>query len=237
MGKCMFMRKGSVHSEPSNIKANFADNTWEQIIEACQSGTVPETWEVGDQKAMTINGTDYAIDIIGKNHDTYSDGSGAAPLTFQMHGCYNMSGYKMQGQDNNTGGWENCIMRTTALPSLMKQMPSEVQAAIREVNKKTSAGNLSSTINTTADKLFLLSEIEVFARVPYSINGEGSQYAYYAAGNSAIKTTPNNTARNWWVRSPYKNSRAYWCMVYSDGNPSYNAASATDTYVAFAFCF
>ena len=69
-------------------EANFADNTWAQIIKACQKKIIPTTWKVGDQKAMTINGISYQIDIIGKNHDDYSDGSGKAPLTFQMHDCY-----------------------------------------------------------------------------------------------------------------------------------------------------
>lgn len=54
----------------------FANNTWEQIIEACHNNEVPDAWKVADQKPMTIGGSDYLIDIIGKNHDDYSDGSG-----------------------------------------------------------------------------------------------------------------------------------------------------------------
>ena len=49
---------------------------------------MPDAWKVADHKPMTINGVDYQIDIIGKNHDDYSDGSGKAPLTFQLHDCY-----------------------------------------------------------------------------------------------------------------------------------------------------
>ena len=64
----------------------FANNTWKQIIEACHNNAVPDTWNVADQKPMTINGVDYQIDIIGKNHDTYASG-GKAPLTFQLHDC------------------------------------------------------------------------------------------------------------------------------------------------------
>ena len=68
-------------------EANFADNTWETIIAACQRGAVPETWAVGNHKTMMINGASYQVDIIGKNHDTYAAG-GKAPLTFQLHDCY-----------------------------------------------------------------------------------------------------------------------------------------------------
>ena len=46
-------------------EANFADNTWAQIIKACQKKHIPSTWKVADQKAMTIGDKDYMIDIIG----------------------------------------------------------------------------------------------------------------------------------------------------------------------------
>ena len=70
------------------LAAAFADNSWAAIIAACQAREVPDTWAVGDSKPMTIGGADYQIDIIGENHDSYTDGSGTAPLTFQMHDCY-----------------------------------------------------------------------------------------------------------------------------------------------------
>lgn len=33
-------------------KANFADNTWAQIIDACHKNQVPDTWVVGSQKTI-----------------------------------------------------------------------------------------------------------------------------------------------------------------------------------------
>ena len=214
-------------------EANFADNTWEQIIAACQEKIIPTTWKVGDQKAMTIGGTDYLIDIIGINHDTYTAG-GKAPLTFQLHDCY--AGTKaMNSSNTNSGGWTSCAMRSTHLPAILALMPTEVQNGIREVNKLTSAGSKSATINTTADKLFLLSEIEIFGSVSYSKSGEGTQYDYYKSGNSKVKKY-NGSATSWWERSPYGNGSAGFCRVFRNGNASYlNAGSAYG--VAFGFCF
>ena len=83
-------------------EAVFADNTWEQIISVCQKGIVPPSWKVGDQKSMTIGGTEYMIDIIGKNHDTYASG-GKAPLTFQLHDCY-ADMKAMNSSNTNSGG-------------------------------------------------------------------------------------------------------------------------------------
>lgn len=219
---------------PVTYKVNFADNTWAQIIDACHKNKVPATWAVGNQKTMTINGTAYAIDIIGKGHDDYADGSGKAPLTFQLHDCYGTA-YVMNSRNTNAGGWTSCDMRTTHLPAILALMPTEVQSGIREVNKLTSAGNQSATINTTADKLFLLSEIEIFGSVSYSKGGEGTRYNYYKAGNSRVKKY-NGSAYGWWERSPYGINSASFCFIISSGKADYNSAPV-EMGVAFAFCF
>lgn len=212
----------------------FANNTWEQIIAACHNNEVPDTWKVADQKHMTINGVDYQIDIIGKNHDDYSDGSGKAPLTFQLHDCYADS-KQMNSSSTNIGGWASCAMRSTHLPAILELMPTEVQNGIREVNKLTSAGNQSDVINTTADKLFLLSEIEIFGSVSNSKSGEGTQYDYYKAGNSRAKTR-NGSASAWWERSPRGSKSTYFCRVVSNGDSNYSNA-INPSGVAFGFCF
>ena len=165
------------------VDSVFANNTWEQIISACESGSVPDTWAVGDQKTMTINGTDYTIDIIGKNHDTYADGSGTAPLTFQLHDCYGTA-YRMNSSRTNENGWGNTEMKNTTLPTVLALMPDEVQTAIKQVSKKYSPGGSYTNIYTASDKLFLLSEIEVFGTNEESVSGEGSQYDYYKQGTA-----------------------------------------------------
>ncbi len=218
---------------PVTYNANFADNDWATIIKACHKNQVPETWVVGNQKAMTINGTAYVIDIIGKEHDDYADGSGKAPLTFQLHDCYGEL-KTMNSSNTNGGGWTSCAMRQTHLPAILALMPTEVQNGIREVNKLTSAGNQSATINTTADKLFLLSEIEIFGSVSYSKGGEGTQYDYYT-GNSKVKKF-NGSAYGWWERSPYGINSASFCFVIGSGKADYNSAPV-EMGVAFGFCF
>lgn len=217
----------------SLLKDNFADNEWSEIIAACQSGNVPASWVVGNYKNMTINGKAYRIDIIGKNHDTYAAG-GTAPLTFQMHDCYTET-KQMNSSNTNSGGWQNSAMRTTHLPAILNMMPAEVKAAIRDVQKKSSAGNQSSSIQTTNDKLFLLSEIEIFGSTTYSFAGEGKQYAYYQAGNSKVKNLSGG-ADFWWERSPASGTSTHFCGVDSGGGANATGASYSIG-VAFGFCF
>ena len=214
----------------------FAENEWSAIIEACHANEVPDEW-VADgtcYKDMLINGTNYRVDIIGKNHDDLADGTGKAPLTFQLHDCYATT-YAMNSGNTNSGGWRDCQMRTQTMPALKALLPEEVQAGIRPVKKLTSAGNKSSSIVTTNDDLFLLSEIEIFGRTTYSFAGEGKQYAYYKAGNSNVKNR-NGSADGWWERSPYSSTSTSFCFADSTGNANYSSAGPF-VGVAFAFCF
>lgn len=204
----------------------FANNEWADIIAACHAGAVPDTWAVGDYKDMTIDGLSYRVDIIGKNHDAYLDGT-AAPLTFQLHDCYETR-YSMQVPTSNQRYWENCQMRKTHLPAILNLLPDEIQTGIRAVNKTTYGMRAT-------DKLFLLSESEVFGSNQYSADGEGAQYAYYAAGNSRIKKV-NGSAYDWWLRSPCIEDVDSYCIVSSGGYRSYKASNY-GLGVSFAFCF
>lgn len=215
----------------------FANNTWADIIEACQKNKVPETWEVGDQKSMTINGTDYQIDIIGKNHDSYSDGSGKAPLTFQMHDCYGTAN-RMCTSNDTYGSWKNTYMRSTVLPSVLSQMPSDVQGGIKEVDKNTCEGYNSDTIITTADKLFIPSAVELYGSSSSKVRvGEGTQYAYYVAGNSTRKRIGTQDYA-WWTRSPQKGDYKYFLITNINAVLVESMGYASNSIgVAFAFCF
>ena len=210
----------------------FADNTWEEIIAVCRTGIAPDSWAVGDSKSMTIGGTAYQVDIIGKNHDEYADGSGMAPLTFQLHDCYSEA--KQMYSTNLSGlGWKNTDMRLTYLPAILALMPAEVQNGVRAVNKKTSEGGNSTTIETVSDTLFLLSEVEIFGTASSSVAGEGSQYDYYKAGNPKIKKR-EGVDEFWWERSSA--SGGMFCRVRANGQTGTSGASSS-LGVSFAFCF
>lgn len=230
MGICRLPRQIII---PKRYDPVFANNSWEQIIAACQDNNVPDTWVADGScyKDMTIDGTDYRIDIIGKNHDTYAMG-GIAPLTFQLHDCYYES-YAMNS--SNANSWVNSTMRNSTLPSIFNLLPESIQQGISEVNKLTSAGNYNSTIVSSLEKIFLLSQIEIDGQTNFSFPGEGQQYQYYAVGNTTIKNVINGGANAYWTRSPYVNMVSL-CAFNALGNATYDAATSSH-YIAFAFCF
>ena len=209
-------------------KANFSDNSWENIISACQNNEVPATWNVGDKKAMTIGGKEYNIAIIGKNHDGYTDG-GKAPLTFQLSEVYGTTA-PMNETQTNTTGWSGSRMRNTTMVEILAVMPVEVRNAIKAVNKLTLNGTRDN-LETTSDKLFLLSEIEVNGSVYFSNNfAEGSRYAYYTDLNSQIMNS------SWWLRGPGKSNAIGFTQINMSGYMA-NGSAEYACGVVFGFCF
>lgn len=213
--------EGTNHTAPASktcavtvnfLNSSFASNTWEQIIAACQSGSVPDTWVAGDSKTMTIDGADYLVDIIGKGHDTYAAG-GTAPLTFQLHDCLNTK-YAWKAT------WDDL---------LLTKLPESIQNAVKPISK---------TINnaSVSPKLFSLTENEVFGAKGNAQYAEGTQYAYYAAGNSKIKKLENNAA-DWWLSSNLINVMIAYCYVSTQGTSNQVVSATSKRGVAFAFCF
>ena len=209
-----------------DLENNFADESWEKIALACQNDCVPESWKVGDKKAMTINGKEYQIAIIGKKHDNYTEG-GTAPLTFQLAEVYGTTA-KMNETQTNTTGWSGSAMRTKTMAEILEVMP--LKDAIKAVNKETLNGTRDG-LETTSDNLFLLSEIEVNGSVFFSNNfAEGKRYAYYENGGSMIM---NST---WWLRGPGKNNDIGFTQINKSGYMA-NGSAEYSCGVIFGFCF
>lgn len=205
-------------------------------------GSVHRKISVGDQVTLSLNGTDYNFDVIGFNHDTLttataygsSTATGKAGITFQMHDLFTTY-YPMNNSSTNSGGWKSCVMRTSTMATMKGYLPSAWQSAIKPVNKASGTGGGSSSgTETVSDSCFLLAEIEISGSTTYSVSGEGTQYAYYKAGNSKVKNK-SGSASDWWERSPLSGSSSYFCRVISDGDAGRNYANVSNG-VAFGFC-
>ena len=174
---------------------------------------------------MPINGKDYQIRIIGKNHDTYTAG-GKAPLTFQIAEIYGTA--PMNATQTNTTGWSGSLMRTESMANILEVMP--VKDAIKAVDKETLNGTRDG-LETTSDKLFLLSEIEVNGSVFFSNNfEEGSRYAFYTGLDSKIMNA------SYWLRGPGKNNAIGFTQINGSGYMA-NGSAEYDCGVVFGFCF
>ena len=143
----------------------------------------------------------------------------------------------MNASNTNSGGFTGSEMYSWLQNTLLPTLPSDLQAVLKSVNKKTSAGSQSLTINTNSMKLFLFSEIEIFGSTTYSKAGEGSQYSYFATAANRIKYLSNGSgsANWWWERSPSGSGSYHFCSVGSYGNADLSYASYASG-VCFGFC-
>ena len=228
---------GIVYVYPFVVGATLEATSWDNIAAVSKFGQAPNYWKVGDKKNITVNGVTYAAQIIGFDHDTLTTADGSrtkASITFQLVDCLNTT-YSMNGSNTNSGGWNGSTMRTSTMATLLNQLPAALKNVLKSVNKLSGTGGGSTSgTQTTHDKLFLLSEVEIFGTTTHSVPGEGTQYAYYKAGNSKVKKV-NGSADDWWGRSPYSGGGSTFCGVSNSGGAnSYYASDSRG--VSFGFC-
>lgn len=223
---------GIVYVYPFTIGDNLNDTDWADIDICGRLGMAQQFFKVGDSKTVNIGGTNYEVQIIGFNHDDKVSG-GKAPMTFQLVDCLNQTA-QMNSSNTNTGGWNGSAMRTR-MATYKSQLPAAFRNVIKTVKKKSGTGGGSSSgTQTTNDDLFLLSEIEIFGTTTYSVAGEGTQYAWYKAGNTRIKKV-NGSANGWWERSPRSGTTSSFCYVNSSGSADGDSANGSRG-VSFGFC-
>ena len=226
----------------AELISNNASITNKTSVVYIDDGTNHYKVSIGDQVTLSLNGTNYTFDVIGFNHDALTDANaygkatatGKAGITFQMHDLFE-TGYKMNSSNTNSGGWKSSAMRTSTMPLMKGYMPAAWQTAIKPVNKASGTGGGSTSgTETVSDSCFLLAEIEVFGSATNSVSGEGTQYAYYKAGNSKVKNL-DGYAYHWWERSPYSGDGESFCVVYMDGSAIHSNPTMKPL-VAFGFC-
>lgn len=183
---------------------------------------------------ITVNNHLYAVmgfnNFALTNQNNYGGTHTTAGLTFGAVDC--VERYKMNSSKTNSGGWDECLMRTSTMPTLQSGMPDTLaQVRVPYVNYE------QSTILYSDDYLFLPAEKEVSETRQYSIEAEANaltQFAYYKNGGSRIKRL-SDSAVHWWLRSAYYNSSSNFCFVAASGKYNNNYAS-TSLGAAPCFC-
>lgn len=231
--------------EVSLFAQAISDNsgiTYKTITIYVDFGSVHRKISVGDQVTLPLGGTNYAFDVIGFNHDELTTptaygaatATGKAGITFQMHDLFGTK-FAMNFINDNAGGWKDSFMRGSTMVTMQGYLPSAWQTAIKQVNKVSGTGGGSSSgTEAVSDGCFLLAEVEIFGKAKFSVAGEGTQYAYYKAGNSTVKSL-NGSAQFWWERSPGSGHSDYFCNVSKRGDTDLDYADS-DGGVAFGFC-
>lgn len=216
---------GMAISEASDsINANTTEsvyvskgNTWAYKI--TPGNTINVTSTVGTYAYAVMGFNNFAL----TNQNNYGGTHTTAGLTFGMVDC--VGKYPMNSTDTNSGGWGQCLMRTSTMPTLQSGMP----ATLAQVKVPYVDYDNQNTILYSDDYMFLPAEKEVFGIGDYSPKIEANaltQFAYYKNGGSKIKSRAGS-AVFWWLRSVYYNNSYYFCFVDTSGYANYNNASYT----------
>ena len=234
MSSCLY---GIMRNDlPRYPKLKLNDCTWAEIAMYAQSGMADKIFEVGDAKTVQLkDGTSIDVRIIGFYHDKDADGR-LLPISFETVQTMN-DDEVMNEKYTNEGGWEKSFLRARLNGSFFDEMlPDDLKAVIKPCVKLTGTGGKNPVMGQTVDKLFVLSEQEIFGRKVFSMGGEGHWYDWYRQEDNPYGKVKQNGEADWrWERSPYGSGTTAFCGVTSNGDADYN--SAADSYgVAFGFC-
>lgn len=190
----------NISEDLSFVDPILANNTWEKISAVARAGKASEFWNIGDTKTFTCGSYTMTAQIIGFDHDDVTDstsyGRTKAGITFQTVECYPTT----YAWSSSNVPWKTSTTRVTNLPAILNTM-TDVKDYIVPVNKEATKTIDKTGIEIVSDNLFLLSMRELTTS-GYIENPAGTQYAYYAAGNSMIKySLGSSSAKAWWTRS------------------------------------
>ena len=216
---------------------------------------IQSVWSVGDTRTVDLSAMSATeageshraqtieMVILDFDHDTLTtpiNGKTKALITIETKNCLrdatvadddgksNTENGYMNDSDTNVGGWTSCKRRTWCNNVFYNALPAGLKSMIKQVNKLTSAGNRSETINTDADYIFLPSEIEIFGSRTYSRAGEGTQYEYYKTASNRYKLpkwSSSYVSSIWRERSPRGTDAANFCLFNAGGDANYSGAS------------
>ena len=192
-------------------------NTWAYKI--TPGDTINVTSQIGTYTYAVMGFNNFAL----TNQNHYGVAYNTAGLTFGAVDCVTKA--KMNSSNTNSGGWEECLMRTSTMPTLQSGMPDTLaQVKVPYVNY-----SLQDVIVYSDDYLFLPASKEVFGARSYSPSAEAdalTQFAYYKNGGNRIKSFSGSAVR-WWLRSVDFNDSRRFCGMTTSGNADSYGASLT----------
>lgn len=204
---------------PTSEYSTITDS-WTQIVAAVSDGSYSTKYNVGDTKAISINGVDDYMVLIAKDTDDLADGSGKAKTTWLSKGLF--ATHNMNTQSTNANGWAQSEMRTWLRETILPTLDSVIRSGIKEVTKTYYDKTTSSTLSVS-DTVWIPSAREMFGGTSYE--DSGCDYtSLFNSSSARIKYNTSGSANYWWLRSAYSGNDTHFRSVYSNGNVNnYNA--------------
>ena len=219
---------------PLNFPLHDLDSIpWSVINDIGLAGKADTFFELGATKTDHMkNGFEAVYQIIGFNHDDLADGSGKAPISWDLVTLYKDEIYMKK--DGKSSNWETSDGRSYLNEDFFNNMSDELRSIVKPVIK--CSANADGKIVKTVDRVWLKSEKELFGRCSYSSKGEGSWYAFYRLEDVPYFKYNVKGEKDWqWLRSVRASNATGFCRVGSGGSAAVNF-SGSSYGVAPGFC-
>lgn len=237
----------------------LANNTPDTIQKVSRSGNAANIWNIGDSAPIVVkgyvgtkylDGTYYAF-IVGFDHNPEIEGKNSIHFQFgkdssgkdiafvdTKYGTTSSEmtdGFRMNLENKNKVGWAGSHMRGKICQQFLIALPTDWQNVIIPCTKYSdNTGDGSDTadyVTDTHDKIWLLSEFEVFGERKAANSAEQNfqkQYDYYKNGNSVTKYKHNDTSSSctWWLRSVSVINNTDFTSVYCGRSVGFDANSS-----------
>ena len=219
-------------SVPESV--SFAEDSWETIAAIVKAGKAEETYNVGDEKEVTLTGTyagTYTVRIANNSTpaECSTEGFSQTACGFVVEFVDIITTHVMNSstEENpygtNEGGWPASEMYSFVNTDIYNTLPSDLQNVIINTYSVSGHGSQSGATNFTSnDKLYLLSTKEVWGKdgTSNTINGDSAeaetrQLDYYK--NNGITTDSYSGAVKFWKGSP-----SYWWLRAAHSDYSSN---------------
>lgn len=191
------------------------------------------------------DGTSVPIAVAGFRHDTRSDGSGLAGISFVARGS--VGSQPMNALAQTAGGWEASTLRAWVNEGLLAQLPAELAdllVAVDKTNNPVPGSGGGQTV--TSDRVWLLAYSEIVGELGEgswlygSYQSEGAQYKIFSdlgvTWGESFPQVALSSGEYWWERSPSPNNSAWFMCVSPAGETSYGHRPATANAVIIGFC-
>ena len=172
-----------------------------------------------DDLVTAINGHSKAAVSVGQVDCLMDEASASG----SSKGADNTENGVMNVSMSNKNNWSTCSRRSWCNNVYYNALPSGIKSLVKQVYKKSTSGNGSTSVINVNDKVFLLSECEIFGNISKSLVAEGTQYPYYKTSANRSKKpiwagpSSSQTSCLYWERSANSGSVGF-CSVYNDGS-------------------
>jgi len=206
----------------------------DELSEIVRSGKAREFFKI--HRVVQIGG--YELEPIGFDCETIDDDFPFADWETE-HTITLMAKTLLPARRMHDGacerGWIDTELREYLNEEFINELPSELVAHIRTVEKITH--NSKGEVFKTKDRLFLPSESELFGSAIYSDYEDGERYEAFANRDARKRFNEDGDSCWYWTRSANGGNSTAFATVHSGGGTSTASASHATGRVPLCLCF